>query len=87
MYQFRGPLCFVNISVFQKRLKLAVHVENNSEDSEGDGCLKTLAMKVTMQCIMYGHIQVVYTVCENVVMLISLHLRMCMLHVHVDEKL
>eukprot|EP00731_Ephydatia_muelleri_P022016 Em0014g607a len=46
VYQFRGPLCFVNISVFQKRLKLAVHVENNSEDSEGDGCLKTLAMKI-----------------------------------------
>ena len=57
VYQFHGPLCFVNISVFQKILKLAVHVENSLEEAEGDGCLKTLAIKVTtvydMYCTVY----------------------------------
>ena len=51
VYQFHGPLCFVNISVFQKRLKLAVHVEARLKDTESGGCLKTLALKVTYKCM------------------------------------
>ena len=47
LYQFHGPLCFVNISVFQTGLKLAVHVEARLKDTESGGCLKTLALKVT----------------------------------------
>ena len=43
--------------MFQKRLKLAVHVGSGSKDLESDGCLKALALKVPF-AYMYMYISI-----------------------------